>query len=145
MQTLFCVRTLGVADAEQALELYSELTYGPACRDPSAFLAVLAHPGTRIFGADSAGLILGMVTLHILPNVTWDARPYALIENVVTRADRRGKGIGRKVMQTAIDAAWASDAYKIMLMTGQRRGAAGFYEALGFSSEDKQAMVMRSA
>ena len=31
----------------------------------------------------------------------------------------------------------------LMLLTGQRRGAKGFYESVGFSSEDKFAMVMR--
>ncbi len=48
-------------------------------------------------------------------------------------------------MQAAIDAAWAEDAYKIMLMTGQKRGARGFYEALGFDCEDKFGMVLRRA
>ena len=66
-----------------------------------------------------------------------------MIENVVTRHIYQRQGYGRQVMQTAFDAAWAADAYKVMLMTGQGRGAAGFYEAIGFSSKDKFAMVMR--
>ncbi len=84
-----------------------------------------------------------MVTLHLLPNVLWDKRPYGLIENVVTRASHQRRGYGRLVMQGAIDAAWDADAYKLMLMTGTGRGATGFYEALGFSSKDKFAMVIR--
>ena len=47
------------------------------------------------------------------------------------------------VMEAAIDAAWASDAYKIMLMTGRTANAREFYETLGFSGDEKWAMMMR--
>lgn len=137
------VRPLGGEDTEASLRLYMSLTKGPKDLSAQAFHEVLAHPGTTVFGAEGAGSILGMVTLHILPNVTWGARPYALIENVVTHPEYRHRGIGRAVMQTAVDHARASNVYKIMLMTGQARGAKGFYEACGFSSEDKFAMVLR--
>lgn len=137
------IRDLTAEDTKDALALYTELTFGPPCADGAAFLRVITHPGTTVVGADDAGQIIGMVTLHLLPNVTWGARPYALIENVITVGSHRGKGVGRAVMQGAIDRAWAADAYKIMLLTGQKRGALGFYEALGFGTEDKFGMVLR--
>ncbi|MEP5731926.1 MAG: GNAT family N-acetyltransferase [Sulfitobacter sp.] len=137
------LRTLGHQDANEALILYNELTVGPEQKDPAVFQAVIDHPGTQVFGAFSESALAAIVTLHLLPNVLWDARPYALIENVVTGRHFRRRGFGRQIMEHAIAAAWASGAYKIMLMTGQKRGAVGFYEALGFSSEDKFAMVMR--
>ncbi|WP_298969716.1 GNAT family N-acetyltransferase [uncultured Roseobacter sp.] len=139
------VRRLEQADSENLIALYNELTFGPKTARMRRVAAVMAHPGTRIYGAESQDRIIAMVTLHILPNVTYDGRPYALIENVATAAEFRKRGIGRSVMQAAIDAAWAEDAYKIMLMTGQRRGARGFYEALGFDCEDKFGMVLRRA
>ena len=46
-------------------------------------------------------------------------------------------------MQAAIDAAWAADAYKIMLLTGQNPGALGFYESLGFISDQKNGLQLR--
>lgn len=137
------VRTLTLQDAREALILYNELTVGPPARGTAAFKAVLNHQGTEVFGAFDKDTLAAMVTLHLLPNVVWDARPYALVENVVTRISHQKRGFGRRVMQAAIHAAWAADAYKIMLMTGQKRGATGFYEALGFSRKDKFAMVMR--
>lgn len=138
------VRALTMADAPQALILYNELTAGPPADDPAAFSYVLNHAGTRVFGAFTvAGDLAAMVTLHLMPNVLWQGRPYGLIENVVTRKSCQRMGYGRQVMQAAIDAAWADNAYKLMLMTGQGRGATGFYEALGFSAKDKFAMVMR--
>ncbi|WP_299294687.1 GNAT family N-acetyltransferase [uncultured Tateyamaria sp.] len=137
------VRPLVAADTDAALRLYNELTFGPATQDTAAFAAVLAHPGTTVFGAEHDGDIRAMVTLHLMPNVTWNARPYGLIENVVTAAKWRGHGLGKAVLTHAVHAAWAQNAYKVMLMTGTKRGAMGFYESVGFSSEDKHAMVIR--
>ena len=143
MDDLPTLRALVPSDAAQALILYNELTVGPPQNDAAAFEAVLAHPGTTVYGAFVGQDLAAMVTLHLLPNVLWNARPYALIENVVTRQEFQRRGLGRRVMEHAVAAAWAADAYKVMLMTGQKRGAKGFYEAVGFSSEDKFAMVMR--
>jgi GNAT superfamily N-acetyltransferase len=137
------VRLLTPSDADQALILYNELTVGPPAQSTAGFSVVLDHPGTQVFGVFDGPDLAAMVTLHLLPNVLWNARPYGLIENVVTRASHQRRGFGRLVMQAALDAAWASDAYKVMLMTGQGRGATGFYDSIGFSSKDKFAMVMR--
>ena len=136
-------RTLTRADAAAALELYTDLSFGPPVTDPAAFFTVLDHPGTDVFGVFADRRLAAMVTLHLLPNPTWSARPYGLVENVVTRAEMRGNGYGRMAMQAALDAAWAADAYKVMLLTGRKRGAKGFYEACGFSTEDKHGMVVR--
>ena len=137
------IRPLEHGDADAALALYNELTFGPKSQNSAAFQAVLAHRGTTILGAFDKGAMVAMLTLHLLPNVTWGARPYALIENVITTATHRKRGIGRQLMEHAIARAWAADAFKIMLMTGKKRAASGFYEAVGFSTEDKSAMVIR--
>jgi GNAT superfamily N-acetyltransferase len=137
------VRPLGGEDTEAALSLYAQLTRGPKEVSAKAFHNVLAHPGTTVFGAEGAGTILSMATLHILPNVTSGGRPYGLIENVITHGAYRNRGFGRLVLRALSEAAWTHNAYKLMLMTGQKRGARGFYESCGFSSEDKFALVMR--
>ncbi|MEJ6398190.1 GNAT family N-acetyltransferase [Yoonia sp. 208BN28-4] len=137
------LRALDTADGPDALALYNELTFGPPSTDLAAYLLVLNHPGTTIIGVEIDDRIRAMVTLHILPNVTWDARPYALIENVITASAYRERGIGKAVMQHAAQVAWDQNAYKIMLLTGEKRGAQDFYRACGFDSEDKTAMVMR--
>lgn len=136
-------RVLTQADAAQTLVLYNELTDGPAAQDETRFATVLSHAGTQVFGSFEGETLAAMATLHLLPNVVWQGRPYGLIENVVARSSHRKRGFGRSAMAAAMDAAWAAGAYKIMLMTGQKRGAKGFYEALGFSDKDKFAMVIR--
>jgi N-acetylglutamate synthase-like GNAT family acetyltransferase len=103
--------------------------------------AVLSHPGTFVWLADD-GEPVACLTLHILPNMTYAAAPYALIENVVTRKDQRGKGIGRELMRHALEQVDRAACYKVMLLTGAERGAKGFYRACGFSDSLKTGMVM---
>jgi GNAT superfamily N-acetyltransferase len=139
------VRALDLMDADQALLLYNELTVGPKATDPSTLAPVIDHPGTQVLGCFLENELVAMATLHLLPNVVWNARPYALVENFVTRATSQRQGYGRQVMEAVIAAAWSADASKIMLMTGTGRDAIGFYEACGFSTKDKTAMVLRRA
>jgi GNAT superfamily N-acetyltransferase len=107
------------------------------------FAEMIDLPGTTIFLAEVKQDVIAAVTLHLMPNLTHQGRPYALIENVVTDPAYRGQGVGRRIMGVATDHAWAAVAYKIMLLTGQDRDASGFYAALGFSARDKQAMTLR--
>ncbi len=66
----------GGEDTEAALSLYTALTFGPKEVSARAFDDVLHHPRTTVFGAGGAGALLGIATLHLLPNVTWNGRPY---------------------------------------------------------------------
>lgn len=134
-------RPLMPADHAAVLPLYDVLD--GASSDPAAFHAILDHPGTTIFGSFEADRLCAMVTLHVLPNLRVNARPYGLIENVASLPDVRGAGHGARAMQAAIDAAWAADAYKVMLLTGQNAGARGFYEKLGFDGDEKVGMQLR--
>jgi N-acetylglutamate synthase-like GNAT family acetyltransferase len=102
---------------------------------------VLQHPGTTVFLAEDSAPV-ACVTLHILPNMTYRAAPYGLIENVVTRHDQRGKGIGRGLMDHVLSQAEAAGCYKVMLLTGVDRGAQVFYRACGFSDSLKTGMVL---
>ena len=140
-------RSLGLADFTDAYALYTDLVGAARVSSPDLaliqFRALLAHPGTTVIGAERGGAVLAMATLHLLPNLTYTGRPYALVENVVTLRAHHGRGLGRAVMQAVIARAWAADAYKIMLLTGQSNTAKGFYMKLGFDPDEKQAMTLR--
>ncbi|WP_415921481.1 GNAT family N-acetyltransferase [Tateyamaria sp. SN6-1] len=139
------IRAFTSADAGAAMTLYRHLVGDQPLADASAFASVIGQPGTTVWGAWDADLAVALATLHILPNITQGGRPYALIENVVTHAAHRGCGHGRQVMEAAVDAAWAAECYKIMLLTGQSAQARGFYEALGFGADEKWGMTLRRA
>jgi GNAT superfamily N-acetyltransferase len=110
----------------------------------SNWQAVLCHPGTTVWLADN-GTPIASITLHVLPNMTYAAAPYALVENVVTRDDYRRQGIGRGLMTHVLDRALAAGCYKVMLLTGIERGAQAFYRACGFSDTLKTGMVIYRA
>lgn len=137
------IRALRSEDALAALSLYKELTGETPVAPQDHFAHVIEHPGTIVLGADVDGEIRALLTLHILPNMTYGGRPYTLIENVVTAKAFQGRGLGRAVMEHAIELAWKADAYKIMLLTGQDTGARGFYEKLGFTTDQKYGMTLR--
>ncbi len=138
------VRQAREADFEAALALYRDLSgESPIAEEPRQWLDLLGHPGTKVFAAEVDGRAVALATLHVLPNMTFGGRPYALIENVVSAAAYRGRGCGKAVMEAAIDCAWQAGAYKIMLLTGQEYGARGFYERLGFTADEKFGMTLR--
>lgn len=141
------VRRLNLGDFLDAHALYKELVGDIPVPDgaegEARFADILRHPGTMIFGTELGSRITAMATLHLLPNMTQAGRPYALVENVVTLRSFRKQGLGRAVLETIIDQAWSAEAYKIMLLTGRELGAKGFYEALGFTSDEKHGMTLR--
>lgn len=92
------------------------------------------YPGSAVFVAKQVGTVVSSATLIVVPNFTRGGAPYALIENVVTHKDYRGKGFGAQVMQHAIQSAWQNGCYKVMLLTGRTDPAVlRFYEGLGFA------------
>ncbi|WP_146345913.1 GNAT family N-acetyltransferase [Falsiphaeobacter marinintestinus] len=143
------LRPADLADFEALQRLYKDLVGTIEVPDGDAGRArmaqVLDHPGTTVFVADLLGQPVSMATLHVLPNMTFGGRPYALVENVVTLRAHHGLGLGRRVMEHLAEAAWAAGAYKIMLLTGKDLGARGFYEKLGYTADEKFGMTLRRA
>lgn len=93
-------------------------------------------------GIDRDQQLVASCTVSIIPNLTRGARPYGVIENVVTHADVRRKGLAHTVVAAALDRCWARNCYKAMLLSGTGRDAAhALYEGLGFDATAKQAFV----
>jgi GNAT superfamily N-acetyltransferase len=85
------------------------------------------------FAADIDGQIVATCTLTVIPNLTRNARPYGLVENVITHPDFRRRGIGTRILRAALDLAWKQDCYKVMLLTGRKdEETLRFYEQAGF-------------
>ena len=99
---------------------------------------------TTPFVVEIEGLLVSSCTLAIVPNLSRGARPYGVIENVVTSSDHRRTGLGRAVLQAALDKAWEADCYKVLLATGSRRESTlRFYEGAGFQRDAKTYFEIR--
>ena len=106
--------------------------------------AVLGSGLTTPFVAEIEGRLVSSCTLAIVPNLSRGARPYGVIENVVTDEGHRRAGLGRAVLEAALDKAWAADCYKVLLATGSRRESTlRFYEGVGFTRDAKTYFEIR--
>ena len=88
------------------------------------------------------GLIVSSCVLIIIPNLTHNQQPYALIENVITHKDYRNRGYAKQLLNYAKELAIQNHCYKIMLMTSSKEEATlQFYEKAGFNQRDKTAFI----
>lgn len=138
------------ADMASVLALYRHLNPADPTPDSTqaakSWSALLDSALTTVFVAETAGVLAATCTLVVVPNLTRNARPYALIENVVTHADHRRRGLGQAVLGAALSAAWDADCYKVMLATGSRNpGTLEFYETVGFVRGGKTFFEARPA
>ena len=87
-----------------------------------------------------ADRLVGTCTLTVIPNLTRNGRSYGIIENVVTDERHRRQGIGKALLQAALERAWTAGCYKVTLTTGSRRPETlAFYEGAGFRRDVKTA------
>ena len=88
------------------------------------------------------GKIVSSCVCVIVPNLTRNIRPYALIENVVTNEGYRGKGYATECLNYAKEIAIKNNCYKMMLLTGTKsENTLAFYKNAGYSSDDKIAFI----
>lgn len=136
------VRLARPEDLEGMLALYRHLNPddpppAPAAAE-AAWTALLSSPWTSVFVVEAMGRPVASCTLVLVPNLTRGARPYGVIENVVTDAAYRRRGFGQAVLKAALDRAWARDCYKVMLATGSpQESTLRFYESAGFTRGGK--------
>ena len=136
------------ADLDALLELYLHLHETALPEDGArlrgAWDSILSDPDHHLIVCDLDGEIVSACACVVIPNLTRGARPYALVENVVTRADRRGRGCATACLSRAREIAVEAGCYKIMLLTGAKDAATlDFYRHAGFDDSEKTAFVQR--
>lgn len=103
---------------------------------------ILADPRTHIFLLEYGGVPVSTCVLHVLPNLTRGARPYGLIENVVTHRESRNRGFGTALLNHALECAWNENCYKVMLLTGRSEpNVFRLYEKAGFVRGAKEGLI----
>ncbi len=144
------IRPIAMADLPTLLALYRHLNAEDPVLDlqlaQSRLGEILAHPGMTILAAFDSDKAVSSVTLIVTPNLTRGGAPYALIENVVTHADYRRRGLAGTVLRKAFARAWDKNCYKVMLLTGSKNPATlRFYANCGFTQDKTGFQIRRPA
>lgn len=142
------IRLIEKDELPKLLELYEHLhEKGDAPLPPQEQLEplwdrIVANPMLHYFVGETDGRMVASCTMAIVPNLTRGARPYGLIENVVTHRDYRKRGYGTRILQHALQVAWERGCYKVMLLTGRKDEATlRFYEKAGFKRDIKTGFI----
>ncbi|BCJ54939.1 GNAT family acetyltransferase [Actinoplanes sp. NBRC 14428] len=99
----------------------------------AAFEAIDADPRNELIIAELDGEIVGTFQLTYIPSLSRRGVERVTIEGVHVRADRRGQGLGRRMMAWALDRARARGCGLAQLTSDKRRtDAHRFYASLGF-------------
>ncbi|MEJ2053346.1 MAG: GNAT family N-acetyltransferase [Calditrichaceae bacterium] len=97
------------------------------------FEKITAYPNYNIYVAVTGNKTVGTFELLIMDNLAHICSPSAIVEDVVVKTAFRGKGIGKKMMEFAIEESRKSGCYKMVLSSSlSRERAQRFYESLGF-------------
>lgn len=129
------IEKLKIEDIRSLLELYKELTpfensleksieiYNDMLQDEQ-YLIIVAKEGNEIIGS-----VFGVCCKSIAVG----GNPFLVIEDVIIKDKLRGKGIGKKLMNTLEEFAKANHCvYSILVSSDYRKKAHEFYEKLGF-------------
>ncbi|MEM7243956.1 MAG: GNAT family N-acetyltransferase [Acidobacteriota bacterium] len=98
-----------------------------------AFESIDSDPNHVLLVAETEGEVIGQLQLSFLPNLTYQGSWRAQVEGVRVASSQRGAGIGRQLVEAAIERARERGCHLVQLTTDkQRPEALAFYESLGF-------------
>jgi predicted GNAT family N-acyltransferase len=116
------VRELDPEDAPALTALYEAYDWWDD-REEGDVRAALASTEVALGVEDDGDLVAAV-------RVLTDYRYYATVFDVVVAADRRGEGLGERVMATVVDHPDLQELPGLSLLC--RRGLVAFYESVGF-------------
>ena len=142
------IREITENDFDGLMKLYAQLGDNPIPQKSEEVLGVwnkiLQNKDYHIVVADVDGAVVSTCTCTIIPNLTHNQRPYAVVENVVTDQNFRGKGYATSCLDFAKEIAIKNNCYKLMLMTGSKKETTlNFYRNAGYTDKTKTAFDQR--
>ena len=140
------VREAQQSELGELLELYLDLHENSVPpideRALSVWQKIMDDENHHIIVNIQGGRIVSSCVCVIIPNLTRGIRPYAFIENVVTREDHRGRGFATECLDFAREIAKRENCYKMMLLTGSKsESTLEFYKRAGYNCTDKTAFI----
>lgn len=140
------LREIVKEDFDGLMELYMQLHDNAMPKKTPEIIQlwnrILKDKEHHIIIAEEDGKIVSSCVCVIIPNLTHNQRPYAVIENVITDKDYRNKGLATACLNYAKEIAVKEDCYKLMLLTGSKKESTlKFYERAGYNQNDKTAFI----
>lgn len=140
------VRVANENDLENILELYLDLHEDTVPEDSekrrNVWSKIISDENYNLIVNEVDGVIVSTCTCIIIPNLTRNITPYALVENVVTKKSFEGHGYARACLEYAEKIAKDNGCYKMMLTTGSPdERTHEFYKSCGYKAEGKTAYV----
>jgi GNAT superfamily N-acetyltransferase len=97
------------------------------------FDRMAAYPHNRLYLAELDGVAVGTFALLVMDSLGHAGAPVAVVEDVVVATDARRRGVGKAMMQFAMQLSAQKGCYKLMLSSHLGRTEAHvFYDGLGF-------------
>lgn len=140
------VREAERKEIKEIMELYMYL-HGEIVSEESESLLytwekIIDEENHHLIVNERNGRIVSSCVCVIIPNLTRNARSYAIIENVVTHPDFREQGLGTECLEFAKEIAQKNNCYKMMLLTGSKEEKIlDFYKNAGYNNRDKTAYI----
>ena len=131
--TAVSIRDAIVEDYVTIARLLDQLGY-PAAPDGvrQRLARLLPRDDTRVFVAERAANVLGVLGVHRMPVVT-SLNDIAMIVALVVGENARRSGVGRRLVERAEEQARVWQCGRIMVTSAERRAEAhAFYEHLGY-------------
>jgi GNAT superfamily N-acetyltransferase len=142
------VRRAEASDLTGIRALYRELRPNDpelapeAARD--AFANLLAQNDLDVVVCEADQVLVATCMLATIPNLASGARPFGVIEHVVTLSIQRRRGYARLVLEHTLARAWSRGCYKVVLLSGVERAEAHqLYASVGFAGNIERGFVAK--
>ena len=101
----------------------------------AAFEQIEADPRSHLVVADDDGQVAGTLQLNLIPGLSRHGMLRGQIEGVRVSSGQRGQGLGRAMIERAIEVAREQGCGLVQLTSDKRRpDAVRFYQSLGFTA-----------
>lgn len=142
------IREINENDFRGLSELYTHLHNNKLIENSEKNIelwhAILDDKNHHIIVSQEDGKIVSSCVCIIVPNLTHNQQPYALIENVVTDKNYRKRGLASQCLEYAKMIAIDNNCYKMMLLTGsKKRNTHRFYQKNGYNRFEKTGYIQR--
>ncbi|WNO08629.1 GNAT family N-acetyltransferase [Teredinibacter sp. KSP-S5-2] len=141
------IRIADENDLEGVLALYKELrSADPELEKEYAkekWRELVDSAQMDVIVADVDGVLAATCALGVNLSIANGARPFGIIEHVVTAQSHRRQGLAKKVLEFAINLAWEKNCYTVLLLSGEQlHSAHELYKSVGFKDGIERGFVI---